>query len=385
MQSTAEIFLDNASTTKVADEVREAMLPYFSDFYGNPSSVHQFGKKAAVLRESTRELIADFLGCKPAEIFFTSGGTESNNTALKGFALNALGSNKNHIIASNIEHPSVLETVLFLKQKFGFDLTVIKSDKYGRISPDAVEQAITEKTFLITIMHANNELGTINDIKSISELAKSKGIIFHSDTVQSIGKLKFNFSQLALDAASLSAHKIYGPKGIGVLYLNESANIERLIHGGGQERGLRAGTESIPLIAGLKKTIELLKQKIDDDIKQYTFLNNYLKTQLNKEFPVGISYNSPLENVLQNIVNIKIDYRKFKLEPDMLLVRFDLNGIAVSGGSACHSGALKPSKVLMELGLAEKDALSSIRISFGRYNTKDDVDCFIDVLKKILQ
>lgn len=385
MQSTAEIFLDNASTTKVADEVREAMLPYFSDFYGNPSSVHQFGKKAAVLRESARELITDFLGCKPTEIFFTSGGTESNNTALKGFALNALGSNKNHIITSNVEHPSVLDTVLFLKQKFGFDVTIIKSDKYGRISPDAVEQAIKGNTFLITIIHSNNELGTINDIKSISELAKSKKIIFHSDTVQSIGKIKFKFSDFALDSASLSAHKIYGPKGIGVLYLNESANIEKLIHGGGQERGLRAGTESIPLIAGLKKTIELLKQKIDDDIKQYTFLNNYLKTQLNKEFPEGISYNSPIENALQNIVNIKIDYRKFNIEPDMLLVRFDLNGIAVSGGSACHSGALKPSKVLMELGLSEKDALSSIRISFSRYNTKNDVDCFINILKKILQ
>ncbi|MCX7833660.1 MAG: cysteine desulfurase [Ignavibacteria bacterium] len=385
MNGKKDIFLDNASTTRVDEEVRDAMLPYFSEFYGNPSSVHQFGKKAMLLRESARELIADFLGCKPTEIFFTSCGTESNNTAIKGFALNFLGTQKNHIITSNIEHPSVIQSVLFLKEKFGFEITVLKADNEGRVSPEQVQDAITEKTFLITVMHANNELGTINDIKSISEIAKSKGIYFHSDTVQSIGKIKFKLNEIPLNSASLSAHKIYGPKGIGVLYLSENSFVEKLLHGGGQERGLRSGTESIPLIAGLKKTIEILINKIDEDIEHYTKLNEYLKSQLTKYFREGISYNSPKENVLQNIVNIKIDYRKFNIDPEMLIVKFDLNGIAVSAGSACHSGALKPSEILLELGLSEKEALSSIRISFGRYNTKDDIDFFIDVLKRILQ
>lgn len=379
-----QVYLDNASTTRVSNEVKEAILPYFSDFFGNPSSVHEFGKKPKVLLEETRELIADFLKCEPSEIFFTACGTESNNTAIKGFAFNFLNSEKNHIITSNIEHPSVLETVLFLRDKFNFDVTIVKADREGRILPEQIEKAITEKTFLISVMHANNELGTINDISAISELAKSRGIFLHSDTVQSIGKMKFYLKNLGLDAASLSAHKIYGPKGIGILYLKQNRDIEKLLHGGGQERGLRSGTENIPLIAGLKKTIELLKEKIDDDIAHYTFLNNYLKSQLSEHFADGISYNSPEKNVLQNIVNIKIDYRKFKVEPEMLIVMLDLRGVAVSGGSACHSGALKPSKVLMELGLTEKEALSSIRVSFGRYNTKEDIDYFIQVLKNIL-
>lgn len=379
-----EVFLDNASTTRVADEVREAMLPYFSEYYGNPSSVHSFGKKAKVLLEEAREVVADFLRCKASEVFFTSGGTESNNTVIKGLALKYFGSKKNHIITDNIEHPSVLETVLYLRDKFGFNVTVLKADKEGRVLLPKLEEAITENTFLISVMHVNNELGTINDIKAISELALSKGIHFHSDTVQGIGKLKFDFKSINPDSASLSTHKIYGPKGIGMLYLREGLDVEKLIHGGNQERGLRSGTESIPLIAGLKRAIELIRERLDDDIKHYTFLNEYLKSNLIKNFGGRISFNSPEKNSLQNIVNIKLDYRNFELDPEMLIVILDLKGIAVSGGSACHSGTVKPSKILMELGLSENEALSSLRVSFGRYNTKYDIDLFINALKEIL-
>ncbi len=379
-----EIFLDNASTTPVESEVIDYMLPYLKDYFGNPSSVHSFGKKAKVLVEDTRDVVADFLKCKSEEIFFTCGGTESNNTVIKGLAFRHLNTGKNHIITSNVEHPSVLETVLYLKEKFGFNVTILKANKEGRVLPHSVDEAITENTFLITIMHSNNELGTINDIKSISEIANARGIHFHSDTVQSIGKILFDFEDIKLDSASLSAHKIYGPKGIGVLYLKNPLKVEKFIHGGGQEKGFRAGTESVPLIAGLKRTIEILKTKVEKDIEHYSKLNKYLKDQLSLNFPEGISYNSPEKNVLQNIVNIKIDYRKFKIDPEMLIVMLDLKGIAVSGGSSCHSGAMKPSKVLLELGLSLSDALSSLRISFGRYNTFSDIDNFLDSLKKIL-
>jgi cysteine desulfurase len=351
------------------------------EHFGNPSSIHQFGKKAKVLLEETRDTVANYLHCKPKEIFFTSCGTESNNTAIKGIAFRHMCTNKNHIITSPIEHPSVLDSIEYLKNKFGFEVTYINPDMFGRVSPEAVEEAVKPETFLISVMHSNNELGTINDIKSISEIAEKQGIYLHSDTVQSIGKTEINLQKLKVHTASVSAHKIYGTKGIGVLYKNEKTEIEKFIHGGGQERDLRGGTENIPYITGLKKVFELLKMKGSEDVKKYEELKNYFISEIKNLYGEKIHFNSPVENCLANIVNIRFD-NSLKFDEEMLIIKFDLNGIAVSGGSACHSGALKPSRVLLKLGYTEREALSSVRVSFGRFNEKKEIDYFC---KKIIE
>jgi cysteine desulfurase len=377
------IYLDNAATTKTDSRVVDAMLPCMTDFFGNPSSVHSFGKKAKVILEEAREAVASYLNCKPKEIFFTGCGTESNNTAIKGIALKYLGTKKNHIVTSPVEHPAVLETVFYLKEKFGFEVTLVNPDSFGRIFPEEIENAVKDETFLISIMHSNNELGTINDIKSISEIASAKGIHLHCDTVQSVGKTKIDFKELNLSAASVSAHKIYGPKGIGVLYKNENVELDKFIHGGGQERDLRGGTENIPYIAGVRKVFELLDSEGAEDISKYNELKNYFISGMKNLLGEKIYFNSPSENCLPNIVNIRFD-NSLGFDEETLIIKYDLKGIAVSGGSACHSGALKPSKVLMTLGLSEKEALSSVRVSFGRFNGISDVDYFLEKTKEII-
>ncbi|MBN1634483.1 MAG: cysteine desulfurase [Ignavibacteria bacterium] len=378
-----KIYLDNAATTKTDLEVAAAILPYMTEHFGNPSSVHQFGKKAKVLLEETRETVAGYLLCKPKEIFFTSCGTESNNTAIKGIACKFIDTKKNHIITSLVEHPSVLETVDYLKNQFGFKVTHVNPDKYGRISLESVEEAVRPETFLISIMHSHNELGTINDIKNISAIAEQHGLYFHSDTVQSIGKTEINLKGLNVNAASVSAHKIYGPKGIGILYKNENTVLEKFIHGGGQERDMRGGTENIPYIAGLKKVFELLIDKGEDDKKKYSELKKYFISEMKNLYGDKIHFNSPVENCLANIVNIRFD-NSLKFDEEMLIIKFDLLGIAVSGGSACHSGALKPSSALLKIGYSEKEAMSSVRISFGRFNEKKEIDYFCEKVKEII-
>lgn len=377
------IYLDNAATTKTDSRVVDAMIPYMTEHFGNPSSVHSYGKKAKVILEESREAVASFLNCKPKEIFFTSCGTESNNTAIKGIALKYLGSKKNHIITSPVEHPAVLETVIFLKDKFGFEVTLIKPDRFGRISPEEIINAVKDETFLISIMHSNNELGTISDIKSISEIASAKNIHLHCDTVQSIGKTKIDLKELNLSAASVSAHKIYGPKGIGVLYKSENVELDKFMHGGGQERDLRGGTENIPYIAGIKKVFELLVSEGEEDVVNYDELKTYFIREMKNLLGEKIHFNSPSENSLPNIINIRFD-NSLGFDEETLIIKYDLKGIAVSGGSACHSGALKPSKVLMTLGFSEKEALSSVRVSFGRFSLKSDVDYFIGKTKEII-
>ena len=255
-----KIYFDNASTTPTAPEVIEAMNIFNKEKYGNASSVHSFGKSSKVLLEETRDLLASFIGAKPKEIFFTSGGTESNNMAIKGLAFKNLHSNKKHIISSSIEHSAVFETLNYLSKNFGFKVTFVKPDKTGLIDIRKIENEINPDTFLISIMHSNNETGVINDVFKISKLAHINNIAFNSDTVQSIGKTAFNIKDLGVDFATISAHKFFGPKGIGALYINETIKIDNLIHGGPQERNLRAGTENIPAIAGLKAAIELLNR-----------------------------------------------------------------------------------------------------------------------------
>jgi cysteine desulfurase len=378
------IYLDNAATTPIAPEVLDAMLPYMRENFGNASSIHSYGKPAKVLVEDTRDLIADFIGSKPKEIVFTSGGTEANNFAIKGLAMNFLNSDEKNIITTKIEHLAVLDTVNYLKNKFGFKISYLDNDEYGKINLNQLEELVNDNTFLVSVMHSNNETGVINDLNAISQIAKKKNVYVHSDTIQSFGKIRFKVNELGIDTATISSHKIYGPKGIGALYMRDKTPVEKFLHGGSQERNLRGGTENIPAIAGFKKAVELVIKNFDEDTERLKGLNEYLRSKLTQKFGDKIIFNSPEDKSLPNILNISINLKQSKVDPEMLLILLDLEGIAVSGGSACTSGSHKPSHVLLNLGRDEKTALASIRISLGRYNTKEDLDYFILALKEVI-
>ena len=379
------IYFDNAATTKIDDEVLQSMMPFLTESYGNSSSIHSFGKAAKVLLEDARDAIAAFIGASPKEIFFTNSGTEANNFAIKGLAFKFLNTQMNHIISTSIEHSAVLDTLKFLENKFKFKVTYLKPDIKGRISIDELSSNIREETFLIAVMHSNNEIGVINDIKSISELTHEKNIFIHTDSVQSIGKTWFNVKDLDVNSATLSAHKIYGPKGIAAVYIKDKTPVEKFIHGGMQERDMRGGTENIAAIAGFKKAIELIEKNYDSDIEHYQNLKSYLIRKLKDEFNDGVIFNSDEENSLPNIVNISFDPNKLIFDEEMILIQFDLKGIAVSGGSACTAGTHKPSHVLTEIGREKKTALGSVRVSFGRENKKAEIDYFIEMLRSIIK
>jgi len=406
------IYLDNAATTPVDNRVLEAMLPFYNESFGNASSVHKFGREVKVLLEDARDTIADFIGARSSEIYFTSGGTEANNFAIKGIALNNLGkkpfagSAQGNIISSKIEHSAVIDTLEYLKSRFGFNVTYVNNDKFGNIDIDHLKSLFTEDTFLVCIMHANNEIGIINDIRTIAELTNEHGTLIHSDTVQSLGKTRINITDLGCNTASFSAHKIYGPKGIGALYIKKNTSIDKLIHGGKQERDGRGGTENIAAIAGFKKAVELLKSEMDSDIGIYKKLKDKLVISLKELFGDKIIFNSLMEYTLphqvrdklsakantslergiflDNIINVTFDPAKIKTDPDTLLIKLDMKGIAVSSGSACTSGSIKPSHVLTALGYDDDAAKSSLRISFGRFNKESDVDNLIKTLKEII-
>jgi cysteine desulfurase len=378
------IYLDNAASTKLDERVLDAMLPFLKEFYGNPSSIHKEGKYLKVLVEEARETIASFLGVKPKEIFFTSGGTEANNFAIKGLAFSNTDKNKNHLITSTIEHPAVLDTFLYLK-KFGYRISFVAPDSRGFVSPSEVEKLITPETLLVSVMHANNELGSVNDVKTIGDICGKNNVVFHCDTVQSVGKMKVSPKESGMDFMTMSAHKIYGPKGVGILYKDENIRIDKYFHGGGQERDMRGGTENIPGIAGLKKAVEILKESMDADINHCKHLKEILITKLTSAFGDNVEFNSGSNNVLPNILNVSFNPYRMKIPEALLPVLLDLKGISVSGGSACSSGSLKPSKVLIEIGKDEKTALSSIRISLGRFNKEEDIDALIIALKEIIK
>ena len=378
-------YLDNASTTAIDPEVLDAMMPYLKENFGNASSIHSFGKSAKVLLEDARDIVAEFIGASSKEIFFTNSGTESNNFAIKGLAFNFLNSGNNHIISTSIEHSAVLDTLNFLQEKFKYEVTFIKPTPDGIILPEKIASAIKENTFLISVMHSNNETGIINDIKSISDLILGKDIFLHTDSVQSIGKTDFNVNELNINSATVSAHKIYGPKGIAALYVRDKTPVEKFIHGGMQERNMRGGTENIASIAGFKKAIELLNLNYEKDISHYRSLKDHLTEKLKAKYREGIIFNSGESNSLPNIVNISFDKNILEYDEEMVLIMLDLKGIAVSGGSACTAGTHKPSHVLTEIGLDQKTALGSVRISFGRNNTEDDVNIFVNALSEIVK
>jgi cysteine desulfurase len=292
---------------------------------------------------------------------------------------------KNHIVTTTIEHPAVIESVSFLKKYFGVEVDLVKPNSNGEINIEEIKGRIKKNTFLVSLMHSNNETGIINDIEELSKFTKEKNIPFLSDTVQSIGKADLKFSKLGIDFITSSAHKIYGPKGIGFLVANPKFKFTRYSDGGGQERELRAGTENIPLIAGFRKAIEIIKLNFDKELEHYNLMSSYLIEQLHQNFGEGAIINFRSKKNLPNIVNVTFDPDKYGFPPDMFLILLDMQGIAVSGGSACSSGSLKPSKILTEIGKSEKEALSSIRISIGRFNDKNNIDVLIKGLRNVLR
>ena len=370
-------YFDYAGTTPTDPEVIKAMQPYFYEKFGNPSSLHYFGQEARKVMEEARSKIASFLGAKEEEIIFTSGGTESNNFALLGIAY-ANGKKGNHIIVSAIEHHAVLEPVKFL-QKHGLKITYVKVDKNGVVSLEDLKKAITDKTVLISVMHANNEIGVIQPVKEISKIAKEKGIYFHCDAVQTVGHIPSNVDELGVDLLSLSAHKFYGPKGVGVLYVRKGTKIVPFLRGGGQEKHRRASTENIHGIVGLGKAIELCKDKMDKEIKEQIFMRDRIIGGLQNKID-HIYLNGHPTNRLPNNVNFSVEY----VEGESMLLNLDMLGIAVSTGSACTSGDLKPSHVLLAIGRSHELCHGSIRFTVGRFTKTEDIDYLLEHFPKIV-
>ncbi len=373
-----KIYLDYAATTPCDPEVIKAMEPYFFEKFGNASSIHAFGQEAKKAIEDSRSTLASFLGAKPEEIIFTSGGTESDNFAIKGVAF-ALEKKGNHIITTAIEHHAVTEPCKFLEKK-GFKVTYVATDKYGLVSPQDIQKAVTDKTILISVMHANNEIGTIEPIAEIGQIAKNKEIYFHTDAVQTVGHIPVNVNELECDLLSLSAHKFYGPKGVGALYIRKGTRIERFLEGGDQERGRRASTHNTTGIVGLAKAIELCRANMDKEEKfQIT-----LRDKLIKEIPHKISevyLNGHPVLRLPNNVNYSIKY----IEGESILLNLDLLGIAASTGSACTSTSLEPSHVLLAIGLAHEIAHGSLRITLGRWTKEEEIDYFLENLPAVVE
>ncbi|MCP4581398.1 MAG: cysteine desulfurase [candidate division Zixibacteria bacterium] len=369
------IYLDHNATTPVHPEVFEAMKPYFLDIYGNASSVHEFGRKARVALEQARESIAKLFNCSPEEIVFTSGGTESDNMAIKGAAF-ANKSNGNHIITSAIEHHAVLESCHSLEQR-GYEVTVLTPDAKGLISPDQLRQAIKPETILVSIMHANNEIGIIQDIPELAGVAHDLGVLFHTDAVQSAGKIPYTIDQLGVDLLAVSGHKIYGPKGVGLLYIKKKTNIRTLSHGGSHEFKRRAGTENVAGAVGLAKALEIGWRDMESETTRLNRLTsafvNGVKNRIDDITIIGDQ-----ENRVPNTVNIAFE----AIEGESIVLSLDMKGIAVSSGSACSSGAVEPSHVVLALGIPGALAQGSIRFSFGRHSDEADLDYILDVLEK---
>lgn len=373
-----KVYLDYAATTPTDPEVIKAMQPYFFDKFGNPSSIHAFGQEAKKAIEDSREKVASFLGARPQEIVFTSGGTESNNFAIAGVAY-ALEKKGNQIITSSIEHHAITEPCKFL-EKQGFKITYVLVDKYGLVDPLDIEKAITDKTILISIMHANNEIGTIQPIAEIGKIAKEAEICFHTDAVQTVGHIPVNVNALNVDLLSLSAHKFYGPKGVGALYIRKGTRIERFLHGGDQERDRRASTHNTPGIVGLGKAIELCQ----DNMEKEKNFQIKLRGRLIKEIQNSITevyLNGHPAIRLPNNVNVSIKY----IEGESMLLNLDLLGIAASTGSACTSSSLEPSHVLLAIGLPADIAHGSLRLTLGRYTKEEDIDYILEVLPNVVK
>jgi len=368
------IYLDFNASTPIAPEVAQAMKPFLTQHFGNPSSLHWAGEPAKEAVEHARIQVADLLQCNPSEIVFTSGGSESNNHAIKGvfFALRDKGT---HIITTQIEHPAVINPCKFL-EKLGAEMTHVSVDQYGRVDPEEIEKAITPKTILITVMHANNEVGTIQPIKEISEIAKRHRILFHTDSAQSVGKIDTQVDNLGVDLLSVAGHKLYAPKGVGALYIREGTPIEPLIHGAGHESGRRAGTENVLLIVGLGKACEAAKKYLNDD--KIRNLRDRFWEMLQKNSNNEVVLNGHLIHRLPNTLNVSFVGR---VGSELLA---QLDGVAASTGAACHSGSVELSPVLKAMGIPPEVGMGAIRFSLGRTTTLQELERVIQLLKKAL-
>lgn len=361
------IYMDHAATTPTAPEVLDVMLPYFSDNYGNASSLHSFGRDSREVIEDARSRVAKFINAEPSEIYFTSGGTESDNLALKGIAWRNKSRGR-HIITSAIEHPAILETCRALTNQ-GFEVTYLQVTKDGLVEIETLKSALREDTLLISIMHANNEIGTIQPIEEIGNIAAEDDIYFHSDGVQTTGKIPVDVKALGLDALSISGHKLYGPKGIGALYIRKCVKIESILQGGGHEGGLRSGTENVPGIVGLGKACDLAKELMTKEAERLTALRDRLKTFVLSSIEESWLNGHPTKRLPSNL-NLGFKY----IEGESLLILLDSKGIAASTGSACSSKKLAPSHVLTAIGLKPDDSHGSLRITLGRGNLREDID-----------
>lgn len=373
-----KVYLDYAATTPTDPQVVAAMEPYFFEKFGNASSLHAYGQEAKKALEDSRQTLAEFINARPEEIVFTSGGTESDNTALLG-AAHALEKKGNHIITSAIEHHAITEPAKFLEKK-GFKVTYLPVDKDGLVSPDDLKKALTDKTILVSIMHANNEIGTIQPISQLAKIAKEKGIYFHTDTVQTVGHIPVDVEQLNVDLLSLSAHKFYGPKGVGALYIRKGTRLETFMRGGDQERGRRASTHNVSGIVGLAKAVELCRKNMESEAK----FQSAMRDRLIKEIPARIPevrLNGHPTQRLPNNVNFSIKY----IEGESMLLSLDMLGIACSTGSACTSSSLEPSHVLLAIGLDHATAHGSLRITIGRWTKGSDIDYFMEKFPGVVQ
>jgi cysteine desulfurase len=371
------IFLDHAATTPADPRVVEAMLPFFSESFGNPSSIHSLGLETRTAVAEAREKVAGLIGAASDEIVFTSGGTEADNLAIKGVAQSNAQRGK-HIVTTRIEHHAVEESCRYL-EKQGFKVTLVGVDQDGLVDPRDVEKAVTPETILISVMHANNEVGTIQPIAEISKVARKRGVYFHTDAVQTVGHIPAKVDELGVDLLAVSAHKLYGPKGVGVLYVRKGTRIVSFLHGGGQERGLRASTENVPGIVGLGKAAEIAQAEMDAESKHVTRLRDKLIKGILERIP-QVRLNGHPTQRLPNNVNISVA----SVEGESLAVSLDLEGIAVSTGSACSSEAMEPSHVLTAMGVPVELARGSVRFSLGRENTDAEIDRVLEAFPRIV-
>lgn len=371
------VYFDYSATTPMKKEVLDEMLPFFNTEFGNPSSIHSFGRHGKSVLDISRDRIAKTLNAKSEEIFFTGGGTEADNWAIKGVAY-ANKNKGNHIITTKIEHHAVLHTCEYL-EKEGFEVTYLDVDEYGLIDVNDVKNAIKDTTILISIMFANNEIGTVQSIKEIGQVAKEKGVIFHTDAVQAYGNIVMDVNDLNIDLMSISAHKVYGPKGVGALYIRKGTKIHQLIHGGAQEKRRRAGTENIPGIVGFGKAAEMAYENIEDHVNKLLDLRDKLIKGLMDKIPYTKLNGHPTKRLPGN-VNLSFEF----IEGESLLLSLDMVGIAGSSGSACTSGSLDPSHVLMAIGLNHETAHGSLRLTIGDFTTEEDIDYVIEKLPPIV-
>lgn len=373
------IYLDHAATTATRPEVLEAMLPYFTENYGNPSSIYELGSKNKQIVTESREIIGKALGTDAQNIYFTAGGSEADNWALVA-AAEAFKNKGNHIITSKIEHHAILHTCEYLEKERGFEVTYVDVDEHGILKLDELKKAIRPTTILITVMFANNEIGTIQPVKEIGAIAHEHGILFHTDAVQAFGQIPIDVDAMNIDMLSGSGHKLNGPKGIGFLYIRKGVKIRSFIHGGAQERKRRAGTENVPGIVGLGKAVEIAVRTMDERIKKETELRDYLIGRILKEIPYT-RLNGDSEKRLPNNANFSFQF----IEGESLLIMLDMAGICGSSGSACTSGSLDPSHVLLAIGLPHEIAHGSLRLTLGEDNTKEEMDYVVEKVKGIVE